>query len=103
MCTHLTNICRRCSVSPIIDVLWFRRQPISKLSCLGIYNADTLPLLTEALMCEMQFKNNFQRLHLTGSMNISEKPYMNNTYTAVVRISEMVTPPVVVSKILFYN
>jgi hypothetical protein len=59
MCTPLTNICQRCSVSHIIYVLWFRRQPISKLSLLGIYNADTISILTAALMCEMQCKKSF--------------------------------------------
>ena len=61
--------------------------------------------MTAALMCEMQCKNNFQRLHLTGSMNISEEPYMKNTYTimAVVRISEMVIPTAIITKILLCN
>jgi hypothetical protein len=31
-------------------------------------------------------------------MNISEKPYMKNTYMAVVRIYEIVIPPVLVTK-----
>ena len=78
-------------------------QPINKLSCLGMYNADTFPLLTADLMCEMQCKNNCQGLRLTGNMSISEKPYMKNTYMVEVRIFEMVIPSALVTKILFGN